>query len=73
MYDCGPGRADTVTAEPLTGSPCRIRARTRSEEPMRELASIQSVYAVEPIPNADVIERVRVLGWWVVAKKGEHK
>lgn len=39
---------------------------------MRKLASIQTVNAVEPIPNADVIERVRVLGWWVVAKKGEY-
>ncbi len=40
---------------------------------MRKLASIQTVNAVEPIPNADAIERVRVLGWWVVAKKGDHK
>ena len=40
---------------------------------MRKLASIQTVNAVEPIPNADAIERVRVLGWWVVSKKGEHK
>ncbi len=40
---------------------------------MRKLASIQSVNAVEPIPNADAIEKVRVLGWWVVSKKGEHK
>jgi RNA ligase (TIGR02306 family) len=40
--------------------------------PMRKLASIQTINAVEPIPNADAIERVRVLGWWVVAKRGEH-
>jgi RNA ligase (TIGR02306 family) len=40
---------------------------------MRKLASIQTVNAVEPIPNADAIEKVRVLGWWVVSKKGEHK
>ncbi len=38
---------------------------------MRKLASIQTVNAVEPIPNADAIERVRVLGWWVVVKKNE--
>lgn len=38
---------------------------------MRKLASIQTVNAIDPIPNADAIERVRVLGWWVVAKKGE--
>ncbi len=38
---------------------------------MRKLASIQTVNAIEPIPNADAIERVRVLGWWVVVKKGE--
>jgi RNA ligase (TIGR02306 family) len=40
---------------------------------MRKLASIQTVNAVEPIPNADAIEKIRVLGWWVVVKKGEHR
>jgi RNA ligase (TIGR02306 family) len=40
---------------------------------MRKLASIQTVNAVEPIPNADAIERIRVLGWWIVAKKGEFR
>src|SRR3954469_22798694 len=40
---------------------------------MRTLASIQTVNAAEPIPNADAIERIRVLGWWVVVKKGEFK
>ncbi|OWK42396.1 RNA ligase (ATP) [Fimbriiglobus ruber] len=40
---------------------------------MRKLASIQTVNAVESIPNADVIEKLRVLGWWVVSKKGEHR
>src|SRR6266699_2318808 len=40
---------------------------------MRKLASIQSVNAVEPILNADAIEKIRVLGWWVVVKKGEHQ
>ncbi|HEX4612063.1 MAG TPA: RNA ligase (ATP) [Urbifossiella sp.] len=40
---------------------------------MRKLASIQTVNTVEPIPNADAIERVRVLGWWVVGKKGEYR
>ena len=40
---------------------------------MRKLASIQTVNAAEPIPNADAIERLRVLGWWVVAKKGEFR
>lgn len=38
---------------------------------MRKLASIQLVTAVEPIANADAIERFRILGWWVVGKKGE--
>ena len=38
---------------------------------MRKLASIQTVTTVEPIAGADAIERVRVLGWWVVVKKGE--
>ncbi|WP_020469634.1 RNA ligase (ATP) [Zavarzinella formosa] len=40
---------------------------------MRKLASIQTVNSVEPILNADAIEKVRVLGWWIVAKKGDHK
>jgi RNA ligase (TIGR02306 family) len=40
---------------------------------MRKLASIQTVNAVELIPNADAIEKIRVLGWWVVVKKGEHR
>ena len=40
---------------------------------MRKLASIQTVGAVEPIEGADAIEKVRVLGWWVVAKKGEYR
>ncbi len=40
---------------------------------MRTLSSVQCVNAVEPIPGADAIEKVRVLGWWVVAKKGEYK
>jgi RNA ligase (TIGR02306 family) len=38
---------------------------------MRKLASIQTVNTIEPIPNADAIEKIRVLGWWVVVKKGE--
>jgi RNA ligase (TIGR02306 family) len=37
------------------------------------LASVQTINAVEPIPGADAIEKVRVLGWWVVVKKGEHR
>src|SRR5436190_15098726 len=40
---------------------------------MRKLASTQTVNAAEPIPNADAIERIRVLGWWVVVKKGEFR
>ncbi len=40
---------------------------------MRKLASIQTVNAAEPIPNADAIEKIRVLGWWVVVKRGEFK
>ena len=35
------------------------------------LASIQKIIEVAPIPNADQIERVKVLGWNVVSKKGE--
>lgn len=40
---------------------------------MRKLANIQTVNEVRPIPNADAIECIRVLGWWVVTKKGELK
>jgi RNA ligase (TIGR02306 family) len=40
---------------------------------MRKLASIQTVNAIARIPNADAIEKIRVLGWWVVVKKGEHQ
>lgn len=40
---------------------------------MRNLASIQTVNAAEPIPNADAIEKIRVLGWWVVVKKGDFR
>jgi len=39
----------------------------------RKLASIQKVLDVQPIPNADAIEVLTVLGWKVVAKKGEFK
>ncbi len=40
---------------------------------MRKLASVQTINLVGPIPNADAIEKVRVLGWWVVVKKGEYR
>lgn len=40
---------------------------------MRKLASIQTVTLTEPIANADAIERVKILGWWVVCKKGEYR
>lgn len=38
---------------------------------MRKLATIQEIADVQPIPNADAIEKVRVLDWWCVAKRGE--
>ena len=40
---------------------------------MRKLASIQKIISLEPIPNADSIERAQVLGWQCVVKKGEFK
>ena len=40
---------------------------------MRKLASVQKIWKVEPIENADFIELVHVLGWQCVAKKGEFK
>lgn len=40
---------------------------------MRKLASIQNIKYVKPIPDADSIETVGVLGWEVVTKKGEFQ
>ena len=40
---------------------------------MRKLASIQKIKALEPIPNADAIEKATVLGWQLVVKKGEFE
>lgn len=39
----------------------------------RKLASIQKILSVEPIENADKIEKVKVLGWQCVVKKDEFK
>lgn len=39
----------------------------------RQLASIQRISDLQPIPNADVIEVASILGWKVVVKKGEFK
>jgi RNA ligase (TIGR02306 family) len=38
---------------------------------MRKLATINEISEVLPIDNADAIEKVRVRGWWCVAKKDE--
>lgn len=40
---------------------------------MRKLASIQEVGDIQSIPDADKIERIKVLGWDLVARKGEFK
>ena len=40
---------------------------------MRKLATIQKIKEVRPIEGADAIEHYRVLGWWVIGKKGEFK
>lgn len=40
---------------------------------MRNLVSVQQVNGVVPIPDADKIEVVEVLGWKLVVKKGEFK
>ncbi len=40
---------------------------------MRKLASIQRIKYLEPIPEADSIERAGVLGWNLVVKKGEFQ
>ncbi len=38
---------------------------------MRQLASIQRIDNLEPIPGADAIEVASILGWKVVVRKGE--
>ena len=40
---------------------------------MRKLATIQKILKLEPIKNADRIEKATVLGWHLVVKKGEFK
>lgn len=40
---------------------------------MRKLASVQTIWDVQPIEGADKIEVVSVLGWKCVSKKGEFK
>jgi len=40
---------------------------------MRKLATIQKIKDLQPIPNADRIERATVLGWHVVVKKGDFQ
>ena len=40
---------------------------------VRKLASIQKIVDLQPIPEADRIERATVLGWQCVVKKGEFK
>ena len=39
----------------------------------RKLASIQIIKNIQQIENAENIERVDILGWHLVAKKGEFK
>ena len=40
---------------------------------MRKLGSIQKIKAIAPIEGADAIEKIEVIGWELVAKKGEFK
>lgn len=40
---------------------------------MSKLASIQRIIDIQPIQDADSIERATVLGWFVVVKKGEYR
>ena len=39
----------------------------------RKLASVQKIKAIAPIEGADAIEKIEVLGWELVAKKGDFK
>ena len=47
-----------------------ITTGTNSE---RSLAHIEKVKKIIPIPGADNIEKIIVLGWELIAKKGEFK
>jgi RNA ligase (TIGR02306 family) len=40
---------------------------------IRSLVTIQKVKAVTPIPNSDFLEKVQIMGWQCVAKKGEFQ
>jgi RNA ligase (TIGR02306 family) len=40
---------------------------------MRQLATIQRIAKLEPIPGADAIEKATVLGWEVVVEKGLYR
>lgn len=42
-------------------------------EIVRKLATIERISAINPITDADQIERATIRGWNVVVKKGEHK
>ena len=42
-------------------------------EIVRKLATIEKILAINPIPDADQIERATIRGWNIVVKKGEHK
>lgn len=37
------------------------------------LASVEKIVDIQPIEGADLIEKVQVLGWWIVTKKNEFK
>lgn len=39
----------------------------------RKLATIQPIKAILPIPDADRIEALKILGWTIVSQKGLHK
>src|ERR1700686_2198783 len=40
---------------------------------MRELAYVQTITSLTPIPNADNIEKAEVLGWEIVVRKNEFQ
>jgi len=42
------------------------------QEEFRKLATVRRIAEVRPIEGADLIEAVRVDGWWVVCKKDEY-
>lgn len=50
-----------------------VRYSKVEDKVMRKLASVQIINSIEPIENADRVEKAQVEGWTVVVPKGQFK